>query len=166
MNLQKITKHIILDVSVSRYVSVLVKQYDINVREIIVKVTNNGKPYPISNKIKPRIKCKKDDGTLVFNDCTVLEDGNIKIDVTDQMTACVGTHECEIALFDTTKSDEDEKAVLHTMDFVLIVKGAVFSDNEVTSSNEFIALENALLEIGKIEQIKRITESQIDSLFG
>lgn len=158
--------------SVSRYVSVLVKQYDINVREIIVKVTNNGKPYPISNKIKPRIKCKKDDGTLVFNDCTVLEDGNIKVDVTDQMTACVGTHECEIALFDVKEDEEDtevntedkenEKAVLHTMDFVLIVKEAVFSDEEVTSSNEFIALENALM---KVEKIKRITESQIDALF-
>lgn len=159
MSLEKITKHIILDVSVSRYVSVLVKQYDINIREIIVKVTNNGKPYPIDNTIKPRIKCKKDDGTLVFNDCTVLEDGNIKIDVTDQMTACAGTHECEIALF-----EGNSEKVLHSMEFILNVKSAVFSDNEVTSSNEFLALENALLTVEKID-LKRITESQIDELF-
>lgn len=156
MSLQKITKHIVLDVSASRHVSVLVKQYDINIREIIARITDNGKPYPIDNTIKPRIKCKKDDGTLVFNDCTVLEDGNIKIDVTDQMTACAGTHKCELTLFDGSET------VLHPMEFILTVKEAVFSDEEITSSNEFIALENALLEV---EKLKRITESEIDALF-
>ena len=159
MSLNNITKHIILDVSTSKHVVVLVKQYDINVREIIVRITDNGKPYPISPTVKPRIKCKKDDGTIVFNDCTVLGDGNIKIDITDQMTVCSGTHECEVALFEGN-SDK----VLHTMDFILNVKSAVFSDDEVTSSNEFLALENALLTVEKID-LKRITESQIDDLF-
>jgi hypothetical protein len=159
MSLNNITKHIILDVSTNKHVVVLVKQYDINVREIIARITDNGKPYPISPTVKPRIKCKKDDGTIVFNDCTVLGDGTIKIDITDQMTVCAGTHECEVALFEGN-SDK----VLHTMDFILNVKSAVFSDDEITSSNEFLALENALLTVEKID-LKRITESQIDELF-
>lgn len=159
MSLKNITKHIILDVSTNKHVVILVKQYDINVREIIARITDNGKPYPISPTVKPRIKCKKDDGTIVFNDCTVLSDGTIKIDITDQMTACAGTHECEVALF-----EGNSEKVLHSMDFILNVKSAVFSDNEVTSSNEFLALENALLTVEKID-LKRITESQIDELF-
>jgi hypothetical protein len=159
MGLNNITKHIILDVSTNKHVVVLVKQYDINIREIIARITENGRPYPIDFTIKPRIKCKKDDGTIVFDDCTVLNDGTIKIDVTDQMTACAGTHECEVALFEGN-SDK----VLHTMEFILNVKKAVFSDDEITSSNEFLALENALLTVEKID-IKRIAESEIDKLF-
>ena len=47
MSLNNITKHIILDVSTNKHVVVLVKQYDINVREIIARITENGRPYPI-----------------------------------------------------------------------------------------------------------------------
>lgn len=146
MGLRNVSRNIILDVSKSKYVVVQVKQYDKNIREIIAKITDNGRPYGIDNTIVPRIKCKKDDGTYVVNDCIILEDGDIKIDVTDQMTAAAGTHDCELALFDA----ETDK-VIHTMNFIINVKAAVFSDDEVTSSNEFIALENALLKVEKLD---------------
>ena len=42
MSLNNITRHIILDVSVNKHIVVLVKQYDIEIREIIVKITDNG----------------------------------------------------------------------------------------------------------------------------
>lgn len=141
MALENIVKHIILDVSKSRYVSVIVKQNDINIRTIIVKVADNGRPYFVDNTIKPRIKCKKEDGTYVINDCTVLEDGTVQIDVTDQMTACDGIHECELALLDGYSEQ-----VLYTMNFVISVRKAPFSDDEISSTNEFIALENALMK--------------------
>ena len=146
MGLRNVSRYVILDVSKSKYVVVQVKQYDINIREIIAKITDNGKPYEIDNTIVPRVKCKKDDGTLVVNDCTILENGDVKIDVTDQMTAAAGMCDCELALFDA----ETDK-VLHTMNFMINVKEAVFSDDEVTSSNEFIALENALLKVEKLD---------------
>jgi len=157
MGLETITKHIILDISVNKYVSVLVKQYDINVREIIAKITDNGKPYPIDSTIEPRIKCLKEDKKKVFNDCVVLDNGDIKIDVTEQMTICDGIHECELVLFDI-----QQQSVLHTMNFYIHVRKAPYSDSDIASENEFIALENALL---KIDGIKRITESEIDALF-
>lgn len=47
MGLEDVQRPIILDVSKDRYVVVPVKQYDIDVREIIVTVTDNGKPYVI-----------------------------------------------------------------------------------------------------------------------
>jgi len=160
MGLENITRHITLDISVHKYISVPVKQYDINTREIIAKITNDGKPYLIDNSIIPRIKCKKCDDTHVVNDCTVLETGEIKIDITEQMTACDGLHMCELALFDT-----QSKKVLHTVNFVLNVRKAVCSDDEITSSDEYIALENALLKMEDIIKLKRITENEIDILF-
>lgn len=157
MSLNNITRHIILDVSVSKHIVVLVKQYDIEVREIIAKITDNGKPYEINNTIIPRIKCNKSDNKKIINDCDVLADGTVKINITEQMTACAGMCECELLLVDANLNK-----VLHTMNFVLNVKKSVFSDDEITSTDEFIALENALM---KIDNIERITESQIDSLF-
>jgi hypothetical protein len=139
---------------------VLVKEKDINTRKIIVKVTDNGKPYPIQSTIIPRIKCAKADGKIIFNDCILLNNGDIEIDVTEQMTVCSGKHCCEISLFDSGTNQ-----VLHTMNFFIIVRETACSDDNITSSDEFLALENALLRIEQIN-IKRITESEIDALFG
>lgn len=168
MRLEVISRHIILDVSKSKYVVVLVKQYDKNIRKIIVKVTDNGKPYPIDNLIIPRFKCSKSDGTYIYNDCTLLEDGDVKIDVTEQMTVASGLHDCELVLYDASSD-----AVLHTMNFIINVKESVYPDEEVVSSNEFNALENALLEVDEIRQkidsgefdCKAIPIEKINALF-
>lgn len=163
MSLNNITRHIILDVSVNKHIVVLVKQYDIEVREIIAKITDSGKPYMINSTIVPRIKCIKPDNKKVINDCIILPDGSIKIDITEQMTMCAGMCNCELLLVDASTNQ-----VLHTMNFVLNVKKSVFSDDEIASANEFIALENALIKadnILAIADINRITENQIDLLF-
>ena len=155
MGLKNAIKYIILDITKNRYVSVQVKQNDRNIRTIIATITNNGKPYHIDSYIVPRIKCKKSDGTYIVNDCTILEDGNIKIQITNQMTVCDGIHDCELALFEVDPEDGTEK-VLHTMSFYINVKQGVFSDDEISSTNEFKSFENALIKIDEMQQ-------QIDS---
>ena len=151
-----VIKHIILDVSANKYVSVLVKENDVNTRKIIATITDNGKPLVINrNTMVARIKCLKADDTKVVNDCKILENKDIEIDITDQMTACAGQHECELILFDSTSYNPDTEScdILHTMNFVINVKESVFEDGDVTSSDEFIALENALLKADALEQV-------------
>lgn len=148
MALENITRHIILDVSVHKYVAVVIKQYDKNIREIIVKVTDNGKPYPIDSTIQPRIKCKKSDNTYIVNDCTVLDDGDVQIDVTEQMTTASGICDYELVLFDAATDK-----ILHTMNFIINVKKAVFSDEEITSTNEFKSFEEGLLKVDQMTQV-------------
>lgn len=157
MGLEDVQRPIILDVSKDRYVVVPVKQYDIDVREIIVTVTDNGKPYVIDNSIIPRIKGKKTDNTHIYNDCTLLDSGEIKIDITDQMTSSAGMCKYELGLYDI-----ETNKVLHPMNFIINVKESVFSQDEITSTNEFKSFENAIM---KVDRIKRITESEIDELF-
>ena len=154
-----IIKHIILDVSINKYVSVLVKENDVNTRKIVAKITDNGKPYPMRATITPRLRCYKADNTVVYNDCTKLDNGDIEIDVTEQMTACAGKHHCEIDLYDGVAGQ-----VLHTMNFIINVKESACPDDNITSSNEFLALENTLLRFDEMD-IRRITESEIDALF-
>lgn len=157
MGLENISRHIILDVSKDRYVVVLVKQYDIDVREIIVTVTDNGKPYVIDNTIIPRIKGEKTDNTHIYNDCALLDSGEIKIDITDQMTSVAGMCKYELCLYDA-----ETNKVLHSMNFIINVKESVFLEDEITSTNEFKSFENAIM---KVDRIRRIEESEIDELF-
>ena len=155
--MDKNIRHIILDISVNKYIPVLVKQYNMKVDSIIATIVNNGRPYILDEIIMPRLQCKKADGTCIMNDCTMLEDGTISIDITEQMTACEGHHNCELLLF-----NGDTEQVCRTMNFTIIVKESVCSDEEITSSNEFLSLENALFALDKI---RRVTESEIDALF-
>lgn len=148
MGLENIIKPIVLDVSVSKYVAVILKQYDKNIREIIVTVTDNGKPYLIDATITPRVKFKKNDNTFGMNDCEVLDNGSVKIDVTEQMTAVSGISDYELVLFDT----ETDK-ILHTMNFIINVKKAVFSDEEISSTNEFKSFEEGLLKVDQMTQV-------------
>jgi hypothetical protein len=179
MGLENSTRHIILDVSVSKYVAVIMKQYDKNVREIIATVTDSGKPYPISFPIKPRIKGKKSDETFITEDCTILENGEIKIPVIEQMTTASGISNYELMLFDVNTDK-----VIHTMNFIINVKESVCSDEEITSTNEFASFEKALLKVDEaaiiVEEMKEvihgdtfirsedyeaITETDINELF-
>lgn len=155
MGLENSTRHIILDVSVSKYVAVIMKQYDINVREIIATVTDCGKPYPISFPIKPRIKGKKSDGTFIVEDCTILENGDVKIPVIEQMTTASGINDYELMLFDVNTDK-----VIHTMNFIINVKESVCTDEDITSTNEFASFEEALLKVDEaavlVEEMKEI----------
>lgn len=146
MGLENIIKPIVLDVSVSKYVAVILKQYDKNIREIIVTVTDNGKPYLIDTTITPRVKFKKNDNTFGMNDCEILNNGNIKIEITEQMTAVSGISDYELVLFDVNTDK-----ILHTMNFVINVRKSVCSDDEITSTNEFKSFESGLLSISKME---------------
>lgn len=161
MALENIRKHIILDISKNRYVVVVVKQYDKDIREIIVKVTDDGKPYPINNTIIPRFKCQKTDGKKIYNDCTILENGDVKIDITEQLTIVAGMHDCELVLYDANSN-----AVLHTMSFIVNVKDSVFPDDEVVSSDEFNALQEALLKVDTFdsETITEALNTKVDSV--
>lgn len=148
MGLENIIKPIVLDVSVSKYVAVILKQYDKKIREIIVTVTDNGKPYLIDTTITPRVKFKKNDNTFGMNDCEVLDNGSVKIDITEQMTAVSGISDYELVLFDT----ETDK-ILHTMNFIINVRKSVFSDEEISSTNEFKSFEEGLLKVDQMTQV-------------
>ena len=63
--MDKNIRHIILDISVNKYIPVIVKQYNMKVDSIIATITNNGKPY-INTSVVPRVKCNRRDGYHLF----------------------------------------------------------------------------------------------------
>lgn len=137
------TKYITLDLYQNRYVATRIAQYDIDSRELIVTITDNGKPYMVNkNNVAVNIKYLKSDKKKVINECEILGDGTVKILITDQMAISAGRNEAELMIIDVSS-----KKVIHTMHFYINVEKSVFSDDSISSENEFIALENALLSI-------------------
>lgn len=163
-----------LDLQRNIYQFVRVAQYDENSRTIIIKVTDNGKPYPINTtSITPHIKYLKNDGKKVVDDTSqgtlsVLNDGTLKLVLSAQMCAVFGQNEAELMLLDTVS-----KEVIHTCHFFVNIGKSVFQNNEVTSSDEFQSFEHALVRTEEmadrleyiLENLKPITKSQIDAMF-
>lgn len=159
------SKKITLDLCRNKYVSTRVAQYDINSREIIIQITDDGKPYHVDpSQVSVRIKYLKSDRNPVVDDIpseNILSDGTIKLILSEQMCASYGRNEAELLLIDTTSS----KAI-HTMHFVVVVEKSSVDNDVVTSTQEYKSFENALVRLEYIlENLKPITKSQIDALF-
>ena len=136
------SQSIVLDLYHNRYVAAEVAQYDINSRELIITITNKGKFYKIEDGVTVRIKYLKSDGKNVFNDCEILNDGTVRVEITDQMTIASGRCDAELMLVKASTGQ-----ILHSMHFIVNVIKAVFSNEEIESTNEYRALENMLLRI-------------------
>ena len=156
---------ITLDLYINKHVYTRVAQYDINSREVIIKITDKGASFPIdSSEYSVRIEYLKSDRTSIIDDIpseNILSDGTIKLVLSEQMCASFG--QCEARLFLIAPST---KEVIHTMHFNIIVDKSVVENSTVTSSNEYTSFENALVRLEYIlENLKPITKSQIDQLF-
>lgn len=157
------TKHITLDMLQNNYVSVNISQYDINSREVIITLTENGTPFYVnSTDTIAYIKYYKSDFKKVLNECEITSDGKIKVEITEQMAISCCQNKAEILLIDKKTGE----AIHPVTTFIVNVRKAVFSDEDISSENEFVALENALVRLEYIlENLKPITKSQIDALF-
>lgn len=177
-------KKIILDLYNNKYVSTRVAQNDINSRDIIIQITDNGVPYTIDTaKVLIKIKYSKSDGSIVLNDIlqeNLLDDGAIRLTLTEQMCSSFGRNEAELMLINI-----DDAQVIHTMHFIVNVIKSSTSNDDIISKDEFTTLENALLKVETLynfkdeflalndalekaetlPELKAITKSQIDSLF-
>lgn len=122
-------------------------QYDKNSTNIIVTCMDNGVIKKIDHQsVNAYIKWKKPDGEDVLNDEVVNEDGTITIECSQQMLTADGRITAELCLVDATTQE-----ALHTMPFFVVNKRAVIDDEEITSTSEYGALVNALIDAKAVE---------------
>lgn len=156
---------ITLDLYINKHVYTRVAQYDIDSREIIIKITDKGASFPIdSSEYSVRIEYLKSDRTSIVDDIlpeNILSDGTIRLVLSEQMCASYG--QCEARLFLISKSTGE---VIHTMHFNVIVDKSVIDNSTVTSSNDYKSFESGLVRLEYIlNNFYPITKSQIDKLF-
>lgn len=118
-------------------------------RKICVSLTETGKPYIITEDCTAVFRCKKPDGTVLFNSCNI-ENNIISCLITSQVVSSVGDVECEVTLYGS------DKLQITSPNFVILVVPDLYSDDEVESTNEFTALTEAMVSanalIAEVEQ--------------
>lgn len=84
-----------------------------------------------------RIWVKKPDGTNVYNDCEVNEDGTITISITSQMLAIVGEAVAQVQLY-------GDDGYITSYEFKIVVLDTIVDEDAPQSTNEWGALETLL----------------------
>lgn len=122
----------------SSQVSISVKRGD-TCRRICAVLTENGKPYVISDGCYAVFTAIKPDNTYLCNDCTV-KDNVIIYDFDEQTVPVVGQVHCEIVLYNA------DNMRITSPRFDIIVDDVVYNGEEILSSNEGNALISAISE--------------------
>lgn len=137
MQIQKIN----LDFSQNYYKDIVVKQNDKDSRSVIITVTDNGVKYHLDSSIHMcNVRMLTPDDRAIYNETTILSDGTLQIDFTDQMVLASGTGDLEIEIATSTQK-------ISTMHLNIVIIGSVYPDDTIIASDEFSALTAALLKV-------------------
>ena len=166
MDLQA-TKQINIDVSKHKYILLDAKQYDRNLRYVLITCYHQGSFLPINkNTCFASIRYRKPDNYGVFNTCEITQDGKILVELTEQMLAVAGLCYADVVIHENMElrveineiknddgiveaveiKDEGDSGIISTMTFVVNVYEAAFDNEEVESSYEYNALNDLLTE--------------------
>ncbi len=168
---------ITLDFYNKNIVSVPAKQYDNQSRYIEISCTENGKAFPADkNTMSAYIRYRKPDGLGCFNECEITDEGNILVELTEQMLSVQGKAEADIMLLEKVFTSEEKPTdiediyeihapVISVMSFYVNIAPTALNHAQIESSYEFNALSNALSQIDynnkKVEALdKELTENE------
>ena len=129
-----------LDVhEINSQVTLHVKKGD-SARQILIALTEAGRPYRIAKDCMAVFTAKKPDETILYNGCEI-QGNNILYSMTPQTCTAVGMMKCEIRLYGAGG------ALITSPCFSIIVDETVYSDGAVVdSSSEFTALTELMTQ--------------------
>ena len=162
MDLQ-VTRQVNIDVAKHKYIKINAKQYDRNLRYILITCYRNDELLPINkNTCFASIRYRKPDNYGVFNTCEITQDGKILVELTEQMLAVAGFCYVDLVVHkninlsvDIVENADDgtveiidtgNSGIISTMTFVVDVYEAAFDNVEIESSYEYNALNDLLTE--------------------
>lgn len=114
-----------------------------NKRVISVALTENGKPYTITEGCTAFFTALKPDGTYIYNACEIdFKNNTINYQVTDQTTAVNGIVACQIRLIGANGG------ILSAPSFTMVVSDLLYNEEPIVdSSNEFNALTRFIADL-------------------
>ena len=150
-------KPISIDFHDSKYISVNAKQYDRNSRFVLATCYNNRVLFPLNNAIHyAYVRYRKADNLGVFNSCEITDDGNILIELTEQMLSEVGKCYADLVIVENKPIEiaentgelvvDDNDSILSSMTICINVIEAAFDNTEIESSYEYNALNELMLK--------------------
>ena len=125
-------------------------QGDNETRYLYITLLNDSVPYEL-NCDSIVLRGTKPDGTGVFHYCTLSENGEVIVELTEQMLAVPGIGKYEIALYGQAEVNEEVDA-LTTFPFRIVVDKAAIDAEVITSLNECQAITEIM---GNAETLKK-----------
>lgn len=162
MSLTTTTK-ISLDLYNNNVVIINAKQFDAESRYVNITCTDYGRVLTLnSNSLSAFVRYKKSDGNTVFNNTTILEDGTIQVELTQQMLAVEGRQTVDILILSTGGLTVDNivdandfttigAAIMSTMTFYINVVPTAADHDDIISTSEFDALTMAIAKVAAME---------------
>ena len=139
-NIQEIN----IDLTLSSYKTIKVKQYDKNTRKIKIVVTDNGKIFPITDEIYMLIKLRTPTKKYyqILDEDIVVENGYIIITLNDSITANFGKNSVEISLYE----DAEKTKSITTMTFYILIEKSVWYGEEVKQDQQYDVLTSLIMQ--------------------
>ena len=153
---QKIT----LDLTISRVQNVYCSQDDADSRNILITLSDNGKPYSIPSEVRILLKISKPDNTYVYideDDADHLfrnDDGTISIILSEQATCVPGICEAELQFI-------TPKETISTRQFNIIVKKSVINDEEIESVIESNIIQKMIRHLIDFMNPHKVNKEQV-----
>ena len=158
MSLQN-TQNLVTDFCRDNTQSILLKQYEKNSRFIIVKCTENGVFKKLDNKTMTcNIKVLTPDDRAIYDECVILDDGTVKVKVTESMVYAAGVAKAELNII-----EQSSATLLATMLFNLIIKPSAYGDDKIIASEEFGALTKLIATVEQTIQTVISLETKINN---
>lgn len=153
---QKIT----LDLTISRVQNVHCSQDDADSRNILITLSDNGKPYSIPSEVRILLKISKPDNTYVYIDeydadhLFRNDDGTISIILSEQATCVSGICEAELQFI-------TPKETISTRKFNIIVKKSVINDEEIESVIESNIIQKMIRHLIDFMNPHKVNKEQV-----
>lgn len=153
---QKIT----LDLTISRVQNVYCSQDDADSRNILITLSDNGKPYSIPSEVRILLKISKPDNTYVYIDEDDVDhlfrndDGTISIILSEQATCVPGICEAELQFITS-------KETISTRKFNIIVKKSVINDEEIESVIESNIIQKMIRHLIDFMNPHKVNKEQV-----
>lgn len=114
--------------------------------------------YVVPTDAELRIYIRKPSGLEVYNFCS-LKDNEIIANLTEQMSAEVGESQGQIQIIKSSDSSDDKKVVTTFPFTLLVVENLVYSSS-ITSTNEFKVLDELITEARElVPQMRSLIET-------
>jgi len=136
----EIIRKIDVDFYANKLIYVNAKQHDVS-RFVLLTCYDQGKKVAIDNMSNSAyVRCKKPDDNGAFNECMITEDGEILVELTEQMLAVPGNVLADVLVYDTTG------VIVTTMNFCINVIKTALNNSDIESTSEYLALHNLIIE--------------------
>ncbi len=134
---------------------IFARQRDVGARNLIISLTDDGKPYEIEPGNTAAIVYLRPDQVSGAMDATVLEDGTVLFEIPQVMLNCVGEVACYVMMIDTQGN------YIASSDFYLDVKQTYYTGESLADDPEYSLLVSLFNQVGEYkyeEELRKTAE--------